>query len=237
VDRQRLDIEGTRKALELGRAEGRWTFFGHLFIWERLRNSLGDISMFENLLLEPEWIHDFNRVYTDFYKAHYSILFKEAGLPDGIWIYEDLGYRNGLFCSTSTLSELIFPYYSELVAFFHSYGLPVVLHSCGGIAKALPLIVEAGFDGLNPMQVSAGCDVVKFAEEYGDRLMFFGGMDTRVLESGNQEIIRSETLRILQGMKRFGGRYAFGSDHSLSTNIKYLDFLYVAEVFRENCTL
>ena len=61
-------------------------------------------------------------------------------------MYEDLGYKNGLFASPKVLGELIFPYYKELVDFFHGYDLPVVLHTCGSTAEGLPLIVEAGFD-------------------------------------------------------------------------------------------
>ncbi|MHC5034842.1 MAG: uroporphyrinogen decarboxylase family protein [Planctomycetota bacterium] len=183
VDRERVDVEGTRKALASRRGQGFWTFYGHLFIWENMRQSMGDLCMYQSLLLDPDWIHDYGRVYTDFFKAHYALLFEEAGLPDGIWVYEDLGYRNGLFCSPAVLEELIFPYFKELVDFFHSYDLPVVLHACGGIEEALPLIVDAGFDALNPMEVKAGCDVVRFAERYGDRLAFVGGLDARVLES------------------------------------------------------
>lgn len=89
---------------------------------------------------------------------------KEAGKPDGVWLYEDLGFNKGLFCSPSILENLIFPYYKEMVDFFHGYDLPVVLHSCGGIKEALDLIVGAGFDALNPMEAKAGCDVVSWEE-------------------------------------------------------------------------
>ncbi len=39
---------------------------------------------------------------------------RSAASPDGIWLCEDLGYKNGLFCSTKVLAELIFPYFAEL---------------------------------------------------------------------------------------------------------------------------
>jgi len=234
VDRKRLDVEDTRKKLAQKRKEGRWAFYGHLFVWENMRRSLGDITLYESMLLEPGWIHDYNRVHTDFFKSHYRILFEEAGLPDGVWMYEDLGYRNGLFCSPKVLGELIFPYFAELVEFFHSYNLPVVLHSCGGIREALPLIVEAGFDALNPMEVKAGCDALEFARGYGDRLAFVGGLDARVLESGDRRLIRRKIVRLIEGMKTLGARYVFGSDHSLSTNVRYDDFRYALDVYREH---
>ncbi len=234
VDRSRLDIEGAKKELERRKQQGLWTHYGHLFIWENMRQSMGDVCMYESLIADPEWIHDYNRVHTDLYKAHFAILIEEAGKPDGFWFYEDLGYRNGLFCSVQTLEELIFPYFKEMVDFFHSYDLPVVLHSCGGITEAVPLVVAAGFDGLNPMEVKAGCNTLKLADEYGDRLTFFGGLDARILESGDRSLIRSEVTRLVEGMKEIGASYVFGSDHSLSTNIRYDDFKYALEIYREH---
>lgn len=38
-------------------------------------------------------------------------------------------------------------------------------------------MTDAGFDALNPMEVGAGCDVVAFAETYGDKLAFAGGVN------------------------------------------------------------
>ena len=69
----------------------------------------------ESLLLDPAWIHDYNRVYTDFYKKYFAYIIEQVGLPDGVWIYEDMGYKNGLFASTKVLGNLIFPYYCSFV--------------------------------------------------------------------------------------------------------------------------
>ena len=234
VDRERLKLEETKKQLEKRKAEGKWTHYGSLFIWELMRCSMGDICMFESFVLDPDWIRDYGRVYTDFFKAHYEILFEEVGEPDGVWIYEDLGYRNGLYVSPGKLADLIMPFYADLVSFLHEYDLPVILHACGGITEGVPQIADAGFDGLNPMEAKAGCDVLKFAEQYGDRLAFFGGVDARVFESGDRDLIRSEVSRIMEGMKAVGGRYVFGSDHSLSTNIRLADYEYALEVYREH---
>jgi len=234
VDRQRIDVEGTRKNLAKRRKQGLWTHYGHLFIWENMRQSMGDYTMYTSLLTDPDWIRDYNRVHTDFYKAHYKILLEEAGTPDGMWLYEDLGYKGSLFCSPKVLEELIFPYYKEMVDFFHGYDLPVVLHTCGFTEPALDLIVGAGFDGLNPMEVKAGNDPLRIAERYADRLAFIGGLDARILESGDKDLIRREVIRLVEGMKRRGARFVYASDHSISTLVRYENFKYSIEVFREH---
>ncbi len=216
------------------RPEGRWCFFGHQFIWESMRASLGDLCLYESLLTDPDWIRDVCRVYTDLWNSAFGLLFDEVGLPDGVWIYEDLGYKHRLFCSPDVYRELIFPCYAELVAFIHERDLPVILHTCGFTEPALELIVEAGFDGLHPMEVKAGNDPLRIAERVKDDLVLVGGLDARVLESGDRELIRRETARLIDGMKSRGARYVFASDHSLSTNIDYDDYRFALDVYREH---
>lgn len=234
LDRRRVDLAGTRELLARRRSQGLWTYYQNMFVWETMRQCLGDVCMYESLVLDPDWIHDFNRVYTDFYKAHYRILFDEVGVPDGIRLCDDLGYKNGLFCSPRTLARLFMPYFAEIVAFFHSYGLIVELHSCGNVTQALPLVVEAGFDILNPMENKAGCDPLRFAEQYGDRLAFIGGLDVRVLESGDRDLIRRRVTELVGGMKARGACFVFGSDHSLTPLIRLADYRYAVEVYREH---
>jgi uroporphyrinogen decarboxylase len=232
-DRERVNVVDARTGLAERRGQGLWTMFGHLFVWENMRQSLGDVCLYESMLLDPGWIHDYCRVYTGFFQAHYRLLFAEAGLPDGVCMYEDLGYNKGLFCSPRLLADLLFPYYREMIDFFHGYGLHVELHSCGNVTEALPLIVEAGFDSLNPMEAKAGCDLVAFARDYGDSLAFCGGFDVRVLESGDRALIAREIARIANAMKDCGGRYLFGTDHSISPRVGYDDYRFALDTFRQ----
>jgi len=229
-------LEVDKRELEWGRAANKWCFYAHVFVWETMRQSAGDICMYESLILDPGWIHDFNRVYTDFFKAHFQLVFEEVGMPDGIWLGEDLAYRNGLFASPETLRKLYFPYLAELTEFFHSYDLPVVLHCCGNITQALPLIVEAGIDAVQPMEIKAGCDPFAFAEQYGDRLAFVGGLDVRFLETNDPGVIEREVTRLVEGMKARGARYVFQSDHSITPRVTYDSYRYAVDVYRKHMT-
>ncbi len=234
VDDERLGIEGVREAIQYCKGKDAFTTTHQLCLWETLRESAGDVAMFENLLLDPDWIHDFNRVYTDFYIAHLDRLFELTEQPQGAFLYDDLGYKNGLFCSLKVLRELYLPYYQEIVNYFHKRNMPVIFHSCGNIEAALPFFAEMGIDALNPMEVKAGCDVVRFAEKHHGDFAFVGGLDVRVLEDGDHAAIKKETLRILNGMKAVGARYFFGTDHSVTPNVKFEDYVYAVETYREN---
>jgi uroporphyrinogen decarboxylase len=235
LDPERVKVDEMRESKATLDAAQVWTHYGHMFVWESMRQSMGDVTLYQSLLLDPAWVHDYNRVYTDFYKTHFKFMFDQVGMPDGIWLYEDLGYKNGLFASPQVLGELIFPYYAELIDFFHSYDLPVVLHTCGSTAAALPLIVDAGFDALNPMERKAqDNDPFLFAEQVGEDLAFVGGLDARVLETNDREVIQREVSEYLEGMKARGARLVFCTDHSISTNTRYDSYRYALDVFREH---
>jgi len=236
LDRSRINnLDWSKTTLAQRREQGLWTHYGHLFVWENMRQSMGDICLYESMALDKDWIHDYNRVYTDFFKAHMRVLIEEAGKPDGVWMYEDLGYRDNIFCSPAMFAEMIFPYFREMTEFYHGYDLPVTLHTCGLVEPLLDMIVEAGFDALHPMEVKAGNDPLRIARKYADKLTFIGGLDERVLESHDRALIRSEVTKLIQGMKSAGASFLFASDHSISTNVDYQDYLYAVEVYREQC--
>ena len=228
-------IKGCTEAIKKLHTGGDWwAFCGNQFIWENMRASLGDMTMYMSLVQDKAWIHDVCRCYTDMYKTCWGKLFDRAGVPDGVWIYEDLGYRDRLFASPETFKEMIFPYFAELVEFCHGYDLPVVLHTCGFTEPALDMIVDAGFDGLHPMEVKAGNDALRIADGYKDKLCFIGGLDERILESGDRDLIRAKVTEIVEGMKARGARYVYASDHSISTNVDYEDFQFAIDVYREH---
>jgi hypothetical protein len=234
-DPARADPETARRDREEAASQGLFVSYNTALVWEPMRWSMGDITLYESLLLDPAWIHDYCRVYTDLIKQGLAYTFERTGRPDGIWLTEDLGYKNALFASPQVLRELIFPYFKELVDLCHGYDITCVLHSCGSVAEALPLIVEAGFDGLNPIErKAAGNDPFMFAEKYGDRLAFVGGLDARVFETNDKEVIRREVTDYMEGMKARGARFAFASDHSISPRTRYESYLYALQIYREH---
>jgi uroporphyrinogen decarboxylase len=219
------------------RTRGQWAWYGHVFVYEVMRSILGDLTMCENFIMDPGWIRDFNRVYTDFFKAHFQLLFEENGLPDGVWIHEDLAYKSGLFASPKTLRELFLPFYTEIVAFFTEHNLPALFHSDGNIREAIPLILEAGFVGLHPMEVKAGNDLLELADLYSDRLVFLGGLDVRVLETNDRQTIQREAIRLIEGMKTRNARWVFGSDHSVTPRVGYDTYRHLLDVYHEHKTI
>ena len=235
LDPERISVEEMRKNLADARVSGLWTSMSHMFVWEQARQSMGDLCLYESLLLDPEWIHDYNRVYTDFHKKHWAYVFEHVGLPDSVTLCEDLGYNAGPFASPKTFEELVFPYFREIVDFFHGYGVAATLHTCGSTAAVMPLILEAGFDAVNPMERKAlHTDPFVFAEKYGERIVLQGGLDMRVLETNDKEIIGREVANLVEGMKARGARFILSPDHGITPNVRYESWLHAVQVYREH---
>ncbi|HSV74547.1 MAG TPA: uroporphyrinogen decarboxylase family protein [Chthonomonadales bacterium] len=232
VNPSRLDFAGARAALQGARERGKYAVFGNLFVFELLRATLGDANFLPALLVEPDWIRDFCRVYLNHFRSHYDLLFREAGKPDGMFIYEDFGFANGLFCSPRTLAEVIMPYEKELVGFFHDHGLPVVLHACGDVRKAVPLFIEAGFDCLQPMEAKAGCDVVELARTYGTKLAYMGNMNVVALSTNDRTVVEAEVAPKLAALRDMRIPYVFHSDHSVPPDIRLDTYRYALELLR-----
>ncbi len=228
------DLTGIAAALENTRAEGRAALYGNLFVFELLRGTLGDVNFLPALLEEPDWIDDFCTVYLNMYRRYYEHLFQTAGKPDAMFVYEDLGYSNGLFCSPATLAARIMPYERELVGFFHDHGIPVILHSCGDVRQAVPLIIEAGFDCIQPLEAKAGCDVVQMAQQYAGQICFMGNINVVQLETNDKQAVEDEVLGKVRWLRDHRVPYILHSDHSIPPRIRLDTYTYALQLFSEN---
>ena len=110
--------------------------------------------------------------------------------------------------------------------------MPVIVHSCGNSTAAVPLLLEAGMNCLQPLEAKSGMDVVSLAERYGDRLMFMGNIDVRVLESGDRVAIEAEIAGKMEAMRRLGAAYCWHTDHSVTPQVSYGSYRYALEVYR-----
>jgi len=233
--RKHIDLPALRKAYAQAMAGEEFVTFSCLFIFEELRRILGDVFMLESLLLEPEFIHDFNTIFTDKYIEYFQLLFAEVGLPDGAYVYEDLGYTRASFASPQCHREMVLPYHKRLFSLFKDHGLPIIMHTCGDFRPHLPAIVESGVDCIQAMEAKTGMNVVEMAKEYKSKLCFMGNLDIRALESGNRAKIRDEWLGKLNSMKALRAPYIYMSDHSIPPSVKVADYEYALELYRANC--
>jgi uroporphyrinogen-III decarboxylase len=130
----------------------------------------------------------------------------------------DFGTQTSTFCSTETFENLYSPYYRKMNDWIHqNTAWKTLKHSCGAVEGFMRKFIEAGFDIINPVQLSAeGMDPKILKERYGTELTFWGGgIDTqKTLPFGSPKEVRDEVLSRCEVFSK-GGGFVFNAVHNV----------------------
>lgn len=121
----------------------------------------------------------------------------------------DFAHQTGLMTSLEVFRELYLPHYQEVNGWIHkNTRWKTMKHCCGAVRDLLPLLIEAGFDSINPVQCSAvGMEPQALKNDFGKQLTFWGGaVDTQqLLPHGTPEQVRRQVLERCEIFGRDGG--------------------------------
>lgn len=219
-DRRRINFESYRNARAAAAAGNRFFNWEGVNVFELMHPVCGHEYMLMGMALDPDWVKDMADTYANLTIALMETLFAEEGLPDGIWFYEDMGFKERPFMSPEMYREIIQPAHAKTIGYCHAKGLPVIMHSCGFVEPLLPGMIEAGIDCLQVIEIKAGMDPLRIQRQFGDRLSLCGGMDARNLVANDRDAIRRELAEKIPVLKRNNG-YILHSDHSIPETCDY----------------
>lgn len=131
----------------------------------------------------------------------------------------DFGSQLDVLIAPAMMERFIMPYYQRLIDQIKGYGLKVVVHSCGAIDRIIPRLLEAGIQGLHPLQAKAcGMDAESLSKKYRGKVAFIGGVDTQeLLPFGTAEDVRREVFRL---RRLFGDSFIVSPSHeALLSNV------------------
>jgi uroporphyrinogen decarboxylase len=157
-----------------------------------------------------------------------------GGLLDGMVIWGDVAYVNGMLFSPEFWRTRFKPIVREQIRACREAGLPVIYHGCGDSRAILGDFVEMGLDAYNPLEAKAGMDVVDLRRRFGHRLGFCGNMD--VLAWANAPLPELERIVLTKLNAAKGGGYIFQSDHSVPSNISAERYQFVVDLVRKHGT-
>lgn len=195
----------------------------------------GYAASLEDLLVAPDFVQAFMERYTDFWvRLTERALQEAAGLVDLAMFGDDLGTQGGPVMSPALYRRLIRPHHARMARAVKRFGKPVLLHSCGSVAAFIPDLIEAGFDALHPVQVSArDMDSASLKREFGRDIAFWGGVDTqRVLPLGTPHEVRGEVRRRIADLGP-GGGYVLGAVHNIQAEVPVENILAMLQAARE----
>jgi uroporphyrinogen decarboxylase len=140
-----------------------------------------------------------------------------------IHLADDYGTQNSTLISQKTFQTIFKPWHTKINSFIKSKNprLKIMLHCCGAIAPLIPDFIEAGFDILNPIQLSAaGMDPRMLKREYGKSITFWGGgcSSQTTLTFKSPAEVRKEAEEMISIFAP-GGGYVFCQDHNIQSNV------------------
>lgn len=148
----------------------------------------------------------------------------------------DFGTQTTQFCSPDTFDSLYAPYYRRMNSWIHeNTSWKTFKHSCGAIAPLLAHLVDAGFDIINPVQLSAaGMDPAELKRRHGARVVFWGGgVDTqKTLPFGTPADVRREVLARCKILGR-GGGFVFNPVHNLQARTPIANIVAAIDALHE----
>jgi len=186
---------------------------------------------------DPQLIKDINDYTVNFLIETLDQCFSQVEV-DMVVIGEDMAGRNGLLISPVMFREFMMPYYRRFTAFCRAHGVGSIwVDSDGDIRKLIPLLLEAGVDGIMPLDNVVGdVDILEIREAF-PHLLMAGGIDKRVVEHGRTfEQIDAELERKVLPLIRKGG-YFPGPDHAWTPQASLQNMIYYVERMLEICCL
>jgi len=147
-----------------------------------------------------------------------SLQIADGGV-DLLWIGEDLGTQIGPMISLDLYRRHIRPVQQGFVDLARSFGVPVMIHSCGSSSWAFEDFIEIGISAVDTLQPEAAdMAPATLKARYGDRLAMHGMISTAgPVASGRVEEVVADCRHILDVMMP-GGGYAFAPTHALQSN-------------------
>ena len=138
------------------------------------------------------------------------------GRIDIAMLMNDMGSQKDLLFSPDTARKLFIPGLRHLAALGQSAGATVMLHSDGAIRKAIPDLIDAGIQVINPVQWRCeGMERAGLKKDFGDRLMFHGGVDNQyTMVRGTTDEVREEVRYNIDVLGE-GGGYILAPCHRL----------------------
>jgi uroporphyrinogen decarboxylase len=231
-DPRRIDFAAYRRARAHAAEKGLFFCWSGVNVFEIMKDVTGHEYMLMGMALDPDWVRDMVDTYARLVLQLQEMLFAQEGWPDGIWYYEDMGFKQRPFMSPTMYREILQPGHTLTFSLARAHKLPVIVHSCGFVEPLVPGLLESGMNCLQVIEIKAGMDLLKLHRTFRDRLSFMGGIDVRALYTNDRAIIEKELVGKVPEVKQ-GFGYVLHSDHSIPNTVTYETYRWFLDRGRE----
>lgn len=177
---------------------------GNMGAFEKICAMMGHVNAMMAMYDDEEAFAEFVEAYADYRIEQFEYIKKYLDV-DFMMMHDDWGNQKNMFFSPEMWRKFFKEPERRMVKRCQELGMHYMHHSCGYIEPIIPDLVEIGVEswhGGSPVN-----DLKKIKAEYGDKLIFAGGVDPQVTDTGRatEEEIRAEVRRVIDTLGKNGG--------------------------------
>jgi uroporphyrinogen decarboxylase len=193
----------------------------NLFEWGTFLRRMDNFLM--DIYAEPEEVERLLDVLMEIHLASLEKVCKAVGdIVDILRFGDDLGMGTGMFMSREKYQTLFKPRHTRLCEYVHKHSnMKTFLHTCGSISPIIGDMIEAGYDIINPVQISSkDMDPVMLKREFGRDIVFWGGgCNTQsILNLAKPEEVYDHTRKMIDIFIKDGG-FVFNTVHNIMPDV------------------
>ena len=187
-------------------------------VWSGPRELLGYTQLLIDCLDRPQFVETLVEKCVD-----HSIAIVRAAAELGAEVVitgDDIAETRGPLISPVLWESLFLPHFRRLVRAAHECGLTYWKHTDGKITDLMNGLVDAGIDGIDPIDPLGGMDLASVKRRWGNRLAIKGNVDCiRTLTQGTQQEV-VEAVKACIRTAGPGGGYVCSSSNSIHSGVK-----------------
>lgn len=185
---------------------------GNAGLYERTWFMMGQSRFLYYTRKDPEFIM---KVISSLKQMCFNIIDEIKQLhPPIVWMADDLGQKGRSLLSPAMHEKFFGDTRREIFRKIHEeIGAKIIMHSCGNVVELLPQLADWGLDGWQSLEPAAEIDHAAVKKQFGDRLSFWGAIDSsREMCFGTPKTVREHVRQQIRALGK-GGGYVAGPAH------------------------
>jgi len=179
----------------------------------------------------PELVDKLNEIVLD-YNLKYIRNCLEVG-ADVVWIGGDYATNFGPVLSPELMERFAVAHLKKQIEVCQRLGIRTIKHTDGDIWSIFDMLIEAGLDGIHPIDPVAGMDIGKAKAKYGDRICLVGGIDcAQLLSFGTEEEVR-QAVKDCLAKAGAGGGLICASSNTIHSGVKPENYVAMVKAIRQ----
>jgi uroporphyrinogen decarboxylase len=145
--------------------------------------------------------------------------------------WEDICFNSGPLISPAMARRFLLEHYRRIGDVLRRHGCDIAYTDCdGNILELITLWLEAGINGIFPIEVRAGSDPILIRERWGREVVMLGGFDKMAFLEG-RDGLRREMARIAPYVRE--GGWIPHVDHRVPADVSLADYRYYLALKRD----